>query len=280
MVFYQTLVSGGVILPTDGVSISESNLIKAQRYVYEKNPGLKLTIVGSSIAETINPKDIGSEVSSLALGKGACQTGLEILKRTKLTPTIVLVEINETITRKIDKDLIDSVYHPFFYWLRGSLSILREEYRPLSIFIDYLENRSNSIIKLTREEQDRQEMRYTNPDLSKYSIQTEVDRESKSLSEKDIEIIAAESDYIKAQIAEIKKNGSVRLVLFDMPREPIVDRGIRRKQVGVLMKKLFPPDTFEWLSPPPAREWRTNDGIHLILTDVQDYALFLREQLF
>jgi len=279
MALYQTLVSGGVLLPSDGITINETNAIKAQRYVYEKNPGLNLTMVGSSITENIKAKDIGDEVSSIALGKGTCQTGLEIVKRTKSTPPILLVEINETITRKIDRDLLDSLYHPFFYWLRGALPMLREEYRPISILISSVKNMSKSKIKLTREEQDRREIRNTNPELSKHSIEGKVEEESKPLSEKDVEIIATEADYIKAQITEIKKNGSVRLVLFDVPRESIVDKGIRRKQVGELMQKLFPPDTFEWLSSPPAREWRTNDGLHLIRSDAEDYALFLREQL-
>jgi hypothetical protein len=38
-----------------------------------------------------------------------------------------------------------------------------------------------------------------------------------------------------------------------------------------------PTDRFEWLPPPKEREWRTNDGVHLIRSDARDFAEFLRD---
>jgi hypothetical protein len=49
-----------------------------------------------------------------------------------------LVEINDTIVRKIDAELLDSLYHPIFYWMRQYLPMMREEYRPVSVFINSL----------------------------------------------------------------------------------------------------------------------------------------------
>ncbi|MBD1811046.1 hypothetical protein NDA07_03750 [Microcoleus vaginatus DQ-U2] len=46
-----------------------------------------------------------------------------------------------------------------------------------------------------------------------------------------------------------------------------------------MAKKLFPPERFEWLPPPKEREWRTNDGVHLIRSDARDFAEFLRDKL-
>ena len=278
MSFYQVLVSGGVLPASDGASLIQNNIVKAQRYVYQDDSDLKMVIVGSSLAANLNVKHIGEGVKSIALGGGASQTGLEIVKRSKSKPPIVLVEINDTIVRKIDADLLDSLYNPIFYWLRQYLPMMREEYRPVSVFIDYLKSRSSQqYINVSKEKLDSLEARYLTPKLSQKGIQMTVDVESKPLSEKDAENIKKEAELIKTQIAEIHQNSGAKVVLFDIPLESRVNAAIRRKQVRELAKKLFPSDRFEWLPPPKEREWRTNDGIHLIRSDARDFAEFLRD---
>ncbi|MEG4278466.1 hypothetical protein QUA62_13455 [Microcoleus sp. MON1_C1] len=279
MSFYQVLVSGGVLPASEGVSLIQNNIVKAQRYVYQDDSDLKMVMVGSSLAANLNIKDIGEGVKSIALGGGASQTGLEIVKRSKSKPPIVLVEINDTIVRKIDTELIDSLYHPIFYWLRQYLPMMREEYRPISIFVDYFKNRSKQNQKMTREALDRLEGRNLTPELSQKAIQSIVDIQSQPLSEQDAENIKKEAEFIKSQLAEINKKSGAKVVLFDIPQESRVNAAIRKKQVQELAKKLFPPERFEWLPPPKEREWRTNDGVHLIRSDARDFAEFLRDKL-
>ncbi|MEG4005138.1 hypothetical protein QUA41_00895 [Microcoleus sp. Pol11C1] len=280
MSFYQVLVSGGVLPASDGASLIQNNIVKAQRYVYQDDSDLRMVIVGSSLAANLNEKQIGEGVKSIALGGGASQTGLEIVKRSKSKPPIILVEINDTIVRKRDADLLDSLYHPIFYWMRKYLPMMREEYRPISVFIDSLKSRSKQNLKqMTREALDSLEGRNLTPELSQKAIQTIVDIQSQPLSEKDAEAIKKEAEFIKTQIAEINKNSGAKVVLFDIPQESRVNAAIRRKKVQELAKKLFPSDRFEWLPPPKEREWRTNDGVHLIRSDARDFAEFLRDKL-
>ncbi|MEG4582830.1 hypothetical protein QUA71_24930 [Microcoleus sp. MON1_C5] len=263
---------------SEGPTQRENNIVRSQRYVYQQDSDLKMVIVGSSLAARLNEKHIGEGVKNLAFGARSSKTGLEIVKRSKSKPPIVLVEINDTITRKIDSELLDSLYHPIFYWMRQYLPMLREEYRPISVFIDYLKSRSKQNQKpMSREALDSIEGRNVTPELSKKAIQTTVDIQSIPLSEKDAENMKQEADLMRNQIAEIKKNTGAKVVLFDMPRESRVNTTIRIKQVQELAKKLFPPDSFEWLPPPKEREWRTNDGIHLIRSDAKDFAEFLRD---
>jgi hypothetical protein len=278
MSFYQVLVSGGVVPASDGVSVNQNNIVRAQRYVYQNDSDLKMVMVGSSLAANLNIKHIGEGVKSVALGGRSSQTGLEIVKRSKSKPRILLVEINDTIVRQVDSELLDSLYHPIFYWMRQYLPMLREEYRPVSVFINYLKTRSKQNKKLmSGEAQDSLEGRNVTPGLSQKAIQTTVDIQSKPLSEKDAETMKQEADLIKNQIAEIKKNTGAKVVLFDIPLESRVNATLRKKQVRELAKKLFPPDRFEWLPPPKEREWRTYDSIHLIGSDARDFSEFLRD---
>jgi len=278
MSFYQVLVSGGVVPASDGSSVNQGNIVKAQRYVYQDDSDLKMVMVGSSLAANLNEKYIGEGVKSVALGGRSSQTGLEIVKRSNSKPRVVLVEINDTIIRKIDSELLDSLYHPIFYWMRQYLPMLREEYRPVSVFINSLKSRSQRNKELmSREALDSLEGRNVTPELTQKAIQDTVDIQSTPLSEKDAKNMKEEADLMKNQIAEIKKNTGAKVVLFDIPLESRVNATLRMKQVRELAKKLFPPDRFEWLPPPKEREWRTNDAIHLIRSDARDFAEFLRD---
>lgn len=278
MSLYQVLVSGGVLPASDGVSLIQNNIVKAQRYVYDDSD-LKIVMVGSSLSANLRVADIGKGVKSIALGGGSSQTGLEIVKKSNSNPPIILVEINDTIIRTIDRDLVESLYNPVFYWMRQYLPILREEYRPVSVLIHSLKKGSKQNQKATKEALDSLEARNLTPELSRKAIQTTIDIQSQPLSKKDVEDIKKEAGVIRSQIAEINKNSGAKIILFDIPQESRVDAAMRRKQVRELTKKLFPPDRFEWLPPPPPREWRTNDGIHLIRSDARDFAKFLRQKL-
>jgi hypothetical protein len=55
---------------------------------------------------------------------------LETAIQQEVKPKILLVEINNTIARKIDKQVIESNYNPFLYTLRRYVPSFREEYKP------------------------------------------------------------------------------------------------------------------------------------------------------
>jgi hypothetical protein len=280
MSFYQVLVSGGVVPAGEGVTQRQNNIVRAQRYIYQDDSEVKMVIVGSSLATNLNEKHIGESVKSIAFGAGSSKTGLEIIKRSKTKPQIVLVEINDNnLLRQLDSELIDSLYHPIFYWMRQYLPMLREEYRPISVFINSFRSRLYQNLEgMSREQLDSLESRNITPELSQKAIQAAVDRISKPFSEKEAETMKQAADLMRNQIAEIKKNTGAKVVLFDIPRESRVDAGLRIKEVReVWAKKQFPPDRFEWLPFPKKREWRTNDGTHLIRSDARDFAEFLRD---
>ena len=177
MSFYQVLVSGGVVPAGEGVTQRQNNIVRAQRYIYQDDSDVKMVIVGSSLATNLNEKHIGESVKSVAFGAGTSKTGLEIIKRSKTKPQIVLVEVNDNnLLRGFDSELIDSLYHPIFYWMRQYLPMLREEYRPISVFVDSLKSRSKQNLQLmTREALDSLEGRNLTPELSQNAIQTTVD---------------------------------------------------------------------------------------------------------
>jgi len=271
---YQTLVAGSVVPSSNGINQWQFNLVKAERYIYDTKSDIKLAIIGSSIANRIQPEYISPNVANLAMSALSSQIGLEIIKRSKLKPSLVLVETNETIYRGLDTKTIDYLYHPLFYFIRSYFSIFRQEYQPVSVIINYVktikENGNNST--------DKDLKQIGNPRVRQSLIAQLVQLRNKPLTEELENKIRIEAEKLKVQIAEMKKEG-VRVVLFNIPGEPGVEETIQVRQINKLIEGLFPKDSFEWLPKPLERNWVTDDGIHLIDSNAKKYGIFLRKQL-
>ena len=274
VVLYQTLIVGGVVPPSSGINQWQGNVVKAERYVYEKKSDIKIAIVGSSIGNRIKPEYIGPNVANLAMSAYSSQTGLEIVKRNKLKPSTVLIEINNTIARELNQKMIDYLYNPVFYLLRSYLPILRQEYQPISVLISYLKDSKGK----NKPQGDEEKNALASPKLRKRLIDNLIKTRMNPLQAEIAEKIRQEAENIKAQIAALKESG-VRVVLFNVPGEARVEQTIAERQERKLIEEIFPQDTFEWLPEPPSENWRTEDGIHLIDSNAKKYGAFLKEKL-
>jgi hypothetical protein len=281
---YHTLVLGGVVLPSDGINGSQSNIIKAQRYIYNHKSDLEMVLVGSSITARINSEYISPHAVSLAMLAMSSQTGLEIVERQKIKPNLLLIELNDTILKsrnhKLNTDFIGNLYHPVFYWIRFYFPMCRQEYQPLSTIaqslIKVFTNENKVLFRFLEEGNSKEKPVGT--ELIEKLIQQQIQARNSPLSEGSKKAIAEESEYIKTQIKNFKNEG-MRVILMDIPSEKRVKDTIMEKQLRELFRDLFPKDIFEWMPEPPSREWKTNDGLHLVTSSAKEYASFLREQL-
>ncbi|MBD2043956.1 hypothetical protein [Microcoleus sp. FACHB-672] len=273
---YHVLVKQRVVPATSGINQAQSNVIKAQKYVYE-NPSPKLILVGSSLTATIKPKDIGSHVINLGMAGGSSQTGLEIVKKEKLKSAILLVEINETIERKLDQQLLDSIYEPVSHFSQLHFPMLRQEYKPVDVLVQAVKNRLKSAKKEEKNEPPAQAENF-NPKLREKVLAQQISAKMQPLSQSERQTLKSAAKSIKTQIAELQKQG-LRIILYDLPGEKQVKNTIEEKQIQQIMREEFPADTYEWLPAPAFKNWVTSDGSHLVSSDAQAYAVFLRDKL-
>lgn len=272
---YHVLVKQKVVPATSGMNQAQRNVIKAQKYVYE-NPSPKLILVGSSLTANIKAKHIGNQVINLGMAGGSSQTGLEIVKREKLKSAILLVEINETIERQLDQQLLDSIYEPISHFSQLYFPMLRQEYKPVDVFVQALKNQFKSSQKAEKNEP--AQAKSVNPKLREKVLAEQISAKMQPLSESEQETLKSAAKSIKTQIAELQKQG-VRVILYDVPGEKQVKNTTAEKQIQQLMREEFPADTYEWLPAPASKNWVTSDGSHLISSDAQAYAVFLRDKL-
>ena len=136
-------------MSSNGIQQWDKNFIKIQKYAYINNSKSRVVVVGSSLANNISGYFDADIFTNLAIPGGCSQTGIEAFKRSKLKSSILLVEINGTITRKIDESTIDSIYNPLFYDLRSYFPILRQEYQPVSAGLSTLNSIRHNLEKKT-----------------------------------------------------------------------------------------------------------------------------------
>jgi hypothetical protein len=284
LTLYHTLVLGGVVLSSDGINGPQSNTIKAQRYIYNQKSDREIVLVGSSITARLDPEYISPQAVSLALLGMSSPTGLQIIEREKVKPKLLLVELSETILKgenyKVSQDFIGNLYQPLFYFIRLQFPMFRQEYQPLLSIIQ-------SLIKATTKEnkisfrflEEARSTQQIDPELIEKLIQQQIQAKKNTMSEGVKNAITEESEYIKTKITQLK-NAGVRVVLMDVPNEQRVKDTIMEKQLRELFRDIFPENIYEWLPEPPSREWKTNDGIHLVKSSAKEYANFVRAQLF
>jgi hypothetical protein len=244
-----------------------------------------MVLVGSSITARINPEYISSHAVSLAMVGMSPQIGLEIVEREKVKPHLLLIELNNTIQKtrkgKLTTDFLENLYHPFFYFIRLYFPIFRQEYQPVSTLVQFLikafTTEDRVLFRFLEEGKSTKTLVY--PEVIEKLIIQQIQAGSYPISEQAKKVIKEESEYIKTQIKKFKNEG-VRVILMDIPREKRVQDTIMEKQVRELFRELFPKDIYEWMPEPPSREWKTNDGVHLVTSSAKEYASFLREYLW
>jgi hypothetical protein len=270
-VLYWTLVVGGVVPSSEGINQRQINQIKAERYIYsDRDP--QVVLIGSSLASEILEKYFdATPVKNIAISGGSSQTGLKLVTLKTQKPEILLVELNSTLIRQPEANIIGPIQHPLLNLVKTWLPIFREEYQPVSIFVSYLKNRSGA-------DPDLASTQVVSEDLRDKLIARVVERSQNHLSLETKQQITEQSQLIKQQLAEIQNQG-VRLILFNVPGETKIANTPQKQEEHLLIRSLFPPETFEWLPEPATADWTTYDGIHLVRPDAKKFADFIIEQL-
>ncbi|MCC6484980.1 MAG: hypothetical protein IT209_09060 [Armatimonadetes bacterium] len=270
---YCAAVSSGLVPASDGITIWQSNTVKAERFLFHNASESRILVVGSSLANNIRAEWIGPDVTNLAMSGGSSQTGLLIALRASTRPETVLVEVNETLARSTDEDLVRAL---FGGWgtLRRRVPALREEYNPVSVLVSLVKHRIRREQPPSPSERD---VALISP-VRRTVIQQVLKQQALGLSEADRKSILSGAKRLRAEIATFQSRG-VRVVLFDIPGERSVRESLRQRQIAALLKDAFPASEYSWLPEPPERNWVTSDGGHLVRPDALAFGHYLRQQI-
>lgn len=274
LILYQSTILCGFLASSEGINQWQANIIKAEKYIYSQNSNSSTVMVGSSLTNNLPTQYLSDRAINLGMSGGSSQTGLEIVRRKETKPSLLLVELNDTIGRELDARLIDPLFHPLMSVIKLYLPMFRQEYRPTSVLVQYLENEYKRKKGIEVKHQDEKQI--VKSDFRKKTIERLVENRSIELNAQQKQLIVKQSEFIKTQIIDLQKKG-VRVILFDIPGEPVVDNTIKQKQIKQIIKSVFPENSFKWLPESSERTWVTSDGIHLLQSNAKKYVLQLKE---
>ncbi len=251
-IMYYSLAS---LIPKDlnGANQWQTNLIKAQDYVFEEKAYTHV-FVGSSEAYNVPVSEVSHYWANLGFAGGCSLTGLEVLLRNEKSVDVVVVEVNETLFRDVDDNLLQEVT----FW--HVLPIGRQNTR-----LDYLLNLAKrEVMKFVRKPHERKDDDNF-PEVGALTrMRTGMNAD---FDEGKMQLILKK---LKRQIDILKSRGT-RVILTETPNDPTLYDSRKLAGTRKLVNEIFPENEYErfvvdW------RTYKTRDGIHLADLSAMRYA--------
>jgi hypothetical protein len=251
-------------------SLFETNIIKSERYVYDKAGSSDAVIVGSSLAHLLVPQYLPERCFNLALIGRSLYDGLEVIRRSGSLPKIVLVETNVLDRGPFSSDA-EALFRPCLYTLRKYLPVLREENRPVNVLI---RPAVFSVLHL-----DHNSIWYGQEARRRTFLDRVLQEQLKAHAKAPhATVMNGRMEQLRAHIEYLRQN-KVRIVFFEMPMNPQLNDTEKTRAFRNLLAESFPPDRYEYLPSPPWQDYACTDGLHLDNASAKRFTLFLADRI-
>lgn len=238
-----------------GVSQRQTNILKAQAYCFAEKY-YSVVLLGSSELCGVPLEELSGNVFNLAFAGGTASTGMDILMHQKQLPDVLFIELNDTIIRPVDADILQ-VLSPWH-----ALPWERENNRP-DYILRYLMAQIRNFFHPRTKKSFNQQIDFDALKLQQKEHQNLLDEEK--LYEKSMEL--------KSQVDALEQKGC-RVILVEPPKDKSLLPLPQTKQVRRILQDVFPVDCYEWLIT-DWNEYNTADGIHLTDESSYRYAKYL-----
>jgi hypothetical protein len=248
----------------------QRNMINADKYIYS-NIDYKAVILGSSLAYRM-PTDSLPGFYNLALSGMSVYDGGAVLLSRKTLPKTVFIEIN-VIQRAKSESFSQEFELPGYDFFKRIFPALRTENQPLILVKKAIDQIKASVgPKPVLKNRNRVIARniYLPDRLFKPLLAIQI----KDYSKRDTVLANKAITSLKQLVQKIEARGS-KVVLFEMPVNPIIQQSPKATLIKELIAKNFPQHPF---IPIPPFTFKTRDGLHLAQKEAVDYTLYFKEQ--
>jgi hypothetical protein len=238
-----------------------ANYLRAQQYIHDA-PSDANVIVGSSMANMLNPQILGPSYRKLTFPAGGSITGLEMIRATGKRPKLLWVETN-TALKDAEQTLLDDVLSPWRLKLRSTSSVFKEEGRPsnytVGFFNAWIGRAGRGFNKLVHNESFAADT--PNADSSIFADVMKANHEYLD-REPPLAILTDKVARIGVLVDEIARQGTT-CILFEMPIDSSLQCLLEPEAVRRAMEKRFPRESYHWFPSNRSHAYQTSDGIHL-----------------
>lgn len=255
-----------------------ANYVRAQQFVHD-SPASANVVVGSSMANELNPEILGPGFVKLTFPAGGSFTGLDIIHQTGKRPPVLFIEIN-TLLRDSDKGLAEEATSPWRRKLRDASPVFKEEGRPSNFQVGFLNawvsRICHGVTKVLNGGKKAEPAAQQPVDASVMENVMRANREhlDRPPSEADL---SARTKRLGDIVDALTKAGT-KCVFFEMPFDPTLMDLAEPLAVRKAMVARFPHDRHTWLHIDLGGDYQTSDGIHLVKADADKASRRLVER--
>jgi len=237
----------------------ERNVATAEEYILEGS-ALDIVIVGSSLAASMEKDDLGFRFRNISFVGGSAQTGLEIIRRCRPMPRVVLVETN--VLWHLDTAFVEARFAPFKSSLKRYIPSARTINQPVNLLLSALNIRDGKEDFI--------------PDAKVFATLLAKQMQMYQQTD-DLSLVRTWLAAVAEAVEELKARG-VKVVFFRMPVDPSIEESPRVRRIQEEYTREFPPSHFAWLEVPHGG-YLTSDGVHLVPQCARDFSGKLRRAL-
>lgn len=233
----------------------------AEKYIYTDHSP-KTVIVGSSLSSRLISDKFDDNVYNLSFGGGSVLTALNIIKESKRIPDTIFIESNVAY-RELDNEMIDKLFTPIIWKLKGYVKSLQYTYQPINIILSAV----NSVYNKNQPEHPHE---FVNKKLLQASL-------NKFVKENNNPIGPAGKNNLTElnSVLNYFKSKGTHIVFFEMPVHPHLLSSRKYSELRSNLQAMFPDSVFYWVDRSDAEKYVTNDGIHLLHKSASDYSVLL-----
>jgi hypothetical protein len=244
----------------------QTNIIKAQHFIYSSPKSYDHIIVGSSLSNRILTDSL-RKTYNLSFAGQSIFDGLAILIKKDDMPRDVFIEMNVVFRRESD-DFLSSLHAPLLQYSRKWMPVLREENQPLGILGKVVYKHSKPVINFFNHYTDRKK------DEEFFSRMLNVQDEAYSALPEQKQLTEC-FEALKRYVS-ILEDKHVNVIFFEMPVDRHLQELPRAKIIRQKFNEYFSDKTYRYVPFTYHENIETTDGVHLSNNEALRYTLFLR----
>jgi hypothetical protein len=255
----------------------QSNLIKAEKFLYDDHQPAKNAIIGSSVSERLIIESMPG-FENLAFSGLSVLDGLDLLRYKDTLPSSIYIETN-LILREKSANFATTLLSPLPFTVRKYVTSLRSDKQPLALIGQTL----GEIVEAIDGRMVHRVNVWAGTETSvagtpAVPFEQILNQRVEEYSEKpDAELLHEQFQLLSGEVSYLMSRG-VQIVFFEMPINSRLTELPRAKMVRERLYSVFPRRQYHYIDAPDLAGYRTSDGIHLNRNEAVQYTRYFVEQ--
>ena len=257
----------------------QSNVIKAQNFLYDDSDTIQNVIIGSSLSSRLVTDSL-PHTSNLSFGGQCIFDGLKILSHKSKLPKNIFIEMNYVL-RPESKEFTNSLLSPILYYPRKLILSLREDKQPIAV-LGYIQMVALDKVKSALfpiQEYRKKDKVETKSNDSSTLFSKMLSLQIKEYSQQpDQKILDKSFNTLRDYILKME-NESANIVIFEMPVNNKLEDLPKAKVIRETYYKYIPASKYKYISLPGSFKRETTDGLHLNEDEAMEYTTYFKSEI-